>query len=544
MAIEEHDLQELAELRVLVIEDSFESRNLIKSELAKFGLKKLRSEENGSKLLRENKPLEVDIVLVGVGLGFCHSGIELIKAFELASLLPVWCKVIFITNSNVMASSSHPSRYLKCEVLSKPINPHVLCQLIEEGQKSILRYQSVLQSFYNNQLDGLKVALESLPQGELTTTQFDELTVIHAHILLRLGQGNDAWQLTHNIKDELCRATNKLAIANALGDERKLKLTMGMLKVNPLMHKRGLVYKMYQAIKDADYKTALDCFKHQPKHQYSLADIELDALLKTEATGLVTANKFLTFKLGTSLENGFFRHSVKMIMLKCNLYVLFADLDSDSFPSSAQRDVIQLLDNTQWDRGSVDFSQIVPFVRCAMRLLNDPKADQFKEYQRLQGKLVNHDFFALLLMSYIAFTQQEHAQARKYLLRADEIMLPLEISPEVLIGQMWFKRMFNTLVPEEERAREYNSIGIHHTKQNKPFPALQMFFQSHLCAPEHASIAINLLDAFTKLGLLRYWHIEASQLVTDIEGMNLRDNEQRKYNQVLVKLAKLAPSLQ
>jgi hypothetical protein len=49
----------------------------------------LRSVESGSQLLRDNKRLEDDIVLVGFGLGYCHSGIELIKAFELAGLLPV-----------------------------------------------------------------------------------------------------------------------------------------------------------------------------------------------------------------------------------------------------------------------------------------------------------------------------------------------------------------------------------------------------------------------------------------------------------------------
>jgi hypothetical protein len=314
---------------------------------------------------------------------------------------------------------------------------------------------------------------------------------------------------------------------------------MGMLKVNPLMHKRGLMYQMHQEIKESDYKSALDSMKHLPKHQFSLAEIELYALLQTKATGLIAANKFLKFKLGTSLENLFFRNSVKMIMLKCNLYMLFTDLSLGSLPSSVEGEVIHLLRTTPWDRGSFDFSHIVPFVRCALALLKDPLDGQHQQYKRLQSALLDYDFVALLLMSFIAYNLKEDEQARAYLLQADEIMLSLEISPEVLIGQIWFKRMFNTLYPQSNRAREYNSIGIHHTQQNKPFPALQMFYQSHLCAPHQASIAINLLDAFTNLGLLRYWHIEASHLAATIADMTLRDNEQRKYTQVLTKLTTL-----
>jgi DNA-binding NarL/FixJ family response regulator len=246
---------------------------LIKSHLSKAGMKYIKTLESGSSLLTENKVLDVDILLIG----YCHSGIELLNALDAAALLPVWCKVIFITNSELTASSNHPFRYLKYEVLLKPVKPETLWQIIQQGYSSIGFFKDALNEFMENKFETLLIRLKRMPIGQFSSTQLDELAVINAHLLLRLGQGNKAWQITHAIKDEVFRATNRLSIANALGDERKLKLTMGMLKGIPTMYKRGLVYQIYQFINDADYQVAQEYFNDQPRT--NLALLKLNSML-------------------------------------------------------------------------------------------------------------------------------------------------------------------------------------------------------------------------------------------------------------------------
>ena len=81
------------------------------------------------------------------------------------------------------------------------------------------------------------------------------------------------------------------------------------------------------------------------------------------------------------------------------------------------------------------------------------------------------------------------------------------------------------LFAEPERAKEYNRIGIFNAKANNPYQALKMFYKSHHCSPRHASIAINLLDAKTKLGLTQYGEIDSQKLIDNIETLELRDNE-------------------
>lgn len=530
----------LEALKVLIVEDAFETRGLVKSHLKQFGIKQISMLENGSSLLNQNAPLDIDVLLIGFDLGNCHSGIELVHELSLAGLLPVWCKVIFITNSDVVASSSHPFRYLKCEVLRKPINPRILLNLIVEGVTSIQHFKSILLDLQENKFDGLQIRLEALPRGELTNNQKDELNAITMHLLLRLGEGNKAWKLANGIQDELFRATNRLSIANALGDDRKLKMTLGMLQTNPLMQKRGLIYQVYQQVKESNFKSALELMKTQPTHQYSLAETELYALLLVEANGLNAAIEFLNFKLRTSLENLFFRHSITLIIVKCYLYLFLSDLQLVEEMPDEFLSVHELLTGTDWQRGSVDFSLQIPIIRQLLDLVRTPENENHPLiFRRLGEKLGASESFNQLIMATSAYLLDEKDDARDRLLQADKAMLSLEVTPETLVNQLWFKRVFELTFPEPERAREYNRIGIHHAKADNPYQALKMFFMSHCCSPTHASIAINLLDAKTKLGLTQYWEIDSEELTNSIDSLTLRDNEQRKYAEVKLKLKSL-----
>ncbi len=530
----------LEALKVLIVEDAFETRGLVKSHLKQFGIKQINMLENGSSLLNQNAPLDIDVLLIGFDLGNCHSGIELVHELSLAGLLPVWCKVIFITNSDVVASSSHPFRYLKCEVLRKPINPRILLNLIVEGVTSIQHFKSILLDLQENKFDGLQIRLEALPRGELTNNQKDELNAITMHLLLRLGEGNKAWKLANGIQDELFRATNRLSIANALGDDRKLKMTLGMLQTNPLMQKRGLIYQVYQQVKEANFKSALELMKTQPTHLYSLAETELYALLLVEANGLNAAIEFLNFKLRTSLENLFFRHSITLITVKCYLYLFLSDLQLVEEMPDEFLSVNELLTGTDWQRGSVDFSLQIPIIRQLLDLVRTPENENHPLiFRRLGEKLGASESFNQLIMATSAYLLDEKDDARDRLLQADKAMLSLEVTPETLVNQLWFKRVFELTFPEPERAREYNRIGIHHAKADNPYQALKMFFMSHCCSPTHASIAINLLDAKTKLGLTQYWEIDSEELTSSIDSLTLRDNEQRKYAEVKLKLKSL-----
>ena len=73
------DIMQLSVPEAMVIEDSFESRGLLKSQLKHFGIGSIVAYENGAQLLKEQQPLDVDVLLIGFGLGYCHSGIELVQ---------------------------------------------------------------------------------------------------------------------------------------------------------------------------------------------------------------------------------------------------------------------------------------------------------------------------------------------------------------------------------------------------------------------------------------------------------------------------------
>ena len=525
----------LSDLKIIIIEDSFESRGLIKSHLKSFGIQNIHTYENGSELLQQEAPIEADVVLLGFGLGYCHSGIELIQELDASGKLPVWSKVIFITNADVVASSSHPFRYLKCEVLRKPINPRLLLKLIMEGHSSIQLFKDVIANLTDNQLSGLLIKLEGIPRGELSATQQDELAAITMHLMLRLGKGNQAWTMSNSIQDEVFRTTNKLSIANALGDNRKLKITMGMLSGNDLMQKRSMIYEVYQTMSQHQFSDALATMKIVPLHKLSLAEIELYSLLLLEVNGLNKAVEFLEFKKRTTLENQFFRNSINLMLVKAYLYELLGDAQLVKESDDVVADMQLMLTETDWRRGAVDFSSLLPFIQCTFAFLKGE--DPHSALSFLKNRVAAHDFFAQLLIASSAYQSDDMALSRDSLLRADQAMLSLEVSPETLLKRLWFDRVFNSIFSEPERAREYNRIGIHHAKEDNPYPALKMFYQSHLCARKNASIGINLLDALTKLGLSQYWDIDAHSLVSTINALPLRDNEQRKFQEVQNKMS-------
>lgn len=532
---------DLASLNVMIIEDTFETRGLIKTHLKQFGVQNITMLENGSSLLQQKDPLDVDVLLIGFDLGNCHSGIELVQELTQSGKLPVWCKVIFITNADIVASSSHPFRYIKCEVLRKPINPRTLLKIIIEGYHSIGYFKSMLLDLQNHSFDGLLIRLEALPRGELTNNQKDELAAITMHLQLRLGEGNKAWKLSNSIQDEVFRTTNRLSIANALGDERKLKVTLGMLQANSLMHKRRMMYQIYQAINQDQVEKALTLLQTQPSHKYSLAETELCALLILESKGLNAAVKFLTFKHGTTLENVFFRHSIKLMIAKCYLHLFLADPKlAEEMPDEIEA-FNEVLKQTDWERGSVDFSSKIPVMRMALELILNPgNENQLPIFRRQAEQVSAHDVFSQLLLSTCAQLLKQDDDARDLLISADQVVLSLEVTPESLVNQIWFKHVFEMLFTEPERAREYNRIGIFNAKADNPYQALKMFYKSHHCSPNHASIAINLLDAKTKLGLTQYGEIDSQQLIDNIETLELRDNEKRKFAEVKSKLSVMA----
>lgn len=530
--------EQLSGLKVLIIEDSFDTRGLIKSHLMRFGIKDIISAENGSALLKADQPLDVDIVLTGYGLGNCHSGIELVQALDRARLLPVWCKVVFITNAEVITSTSHPFRYLKCEVLRKPVNPEALGQLLEQGARSIRRFKLVLRKLHTNQLTGLDIMLESVPRGELSPTESDELAAITMHLNLRTGKGNEAWRLASSISDEVFRATNKLSIAYALGDERKLKMTINMMQSNASMQKRCLIHLIEQDVAADRHAEAMQTLVKIPRHTHSLAETELYSLLMCESQGLEAALEMLTFKRGTSLENQFFRNAISMMMVKCILYVLVADPKLVAEMPELVEKAEQILIQTDWQKGQVDHSPEVPLKSVLLKLLSAPDNTEHQTAFRQRATEVSQqDPIGLLLVSVGAGLYEDKEALRLGLQQADEAMLDTEISPETLVNQMWFKNVFNSLFSEPERAREYNRIGIAHARADKPYPALKMFYLSYLCEPNHASIAINLLDTFRKLGMQQYWSIQAQALIKHIGTLTLRENEQRKFVEVQKKLA-------
>ena len=530
--------QQLSGIKAMIIEDSFESRGLLKSQLKQFGIGSIEAYENGAQLLREQRTLDVDVLIIGFGLGYCHSGIELVQTLTSLKMLPVWCKVIFITNSDSLTSNSYPFRYLKCEVLRKPINPRTLKRLILEGCESIRQYKSIIEDLAKNQLQGLLIKLEGKPRGTLTPTQNDELSAITMHLLLRLGQGNKAWKLTNSISDEVFRATNRLTIANVLGDERKLKMTIGMLQGADSMRKRGIVYQISLLLRDGKFSEAQALIKSQGSHTFSLAEIELYALLTVEAFGLNKAVEFLTFKRGTSLENLFFRNSIRLIKIKCYLYTLLREPEITEEHEGMFFTIDSLLDKTDWNKGSVDFSPTVDYVRLLVRSLRrDNQQDVLDEFNSLLRQVGEAELLHLLLLTASSFLLDAKDTAKECLLKADKAMLGLEVSPESLVNQLWFERVFTALFSEPERAREYNRIGIHHAQNDNPYQALNMFYHSHLCAPKHASIAINLLDALDKLGMNTYWQTGQKHLCEQIAQLKLREVEQRKFDQLLKKLS-------
>ena len=109
--------------RVLIVEDSFDSRTLLKSHLRAFQIQQIDTSENGSELLEGTDPLDYDVIIMGFGLGPCHSGIELLQNLMQTSRLPSWTKVIFITNSTDATAAAYPLRLIACSVLRKPVNP-------------------------------------------------------------------------------------------------------------------------------------------------------------------------------------------------------------------------------------------------------------------------------------------------------------------------------------------------------------------------------------------------------------------------------------
>ena len=300
------------------------------------------------------------------------------------------------------------------------------------------------------------------------------------------------------------------------------------------MRKRGMTNQLYLDLRDENYVQGQALLKSQGTHTFSLAETELFALLTTEAQGLPKAIEFLTFKRGTSLENVFFRNAIRLIKIKCYLYSLLSDPKLIDEQEATVEKLIQLMLKTQWNKGSVDFSESISYLSFLLNCLCERASPENEaDFRSISAKVSDDELFPLLYISASAYLIDELETAQAFLLKADCAMLNLEVSPESLVNQMWFKRVFNTLFAEPDRAREYNRIGIYHAKNDNPYPALNMFYHSHLCAPGHASIAINLLDTLKKLGLEHYWDVSQTKLVSKIRKLPLRDNEKRKFSEIL-----------
>lgn len=521
-----------------MVEDSFESRGLIKHYLKQFGIKHIQSEENGTGLLRSGRPIDADVMLVGYGLGYCHNGIELVNALQATEQLSPSCKVIFITNADSHANAYHPCRLLKCDVLRKPINPQILKRKLVEAGDSVRRLGGILESLNNNQLQGLQIRLEQIPSGKLSPDQNDELTATSMQLLLRLGRGNEAWQMANGIQSEEFRAINKLSIANALGDDRKLTLTLNMSQSNPLMTRRCLMYQIHKALGQNQFQEALTLIRTVPAKTYSLAEIELYALLRLETEGLESALDYLRFKYRTSLENTFLHQNLYRIMVKCYLVVCIRDPQVVKELPDMVAGLTDLLDSEVWGQGKVDFQPFANVARLTLQSLQQPMLPSVeRDFDAECNRLASHDIESALLLAVVADHLDELDKTRSLLLNADRAMLPLEVTATDIVNRWWFSTALSSIFAEPERAREYNRIGLQHARENNPYPALRMFYRSHVCDTKHASIAINLLDTLNKLGISEYWDVSCASLTDGIKTLSLRQNEADKFKQILASIS-------
>lgn len=526
-----------ANSRVLIIEDSKDTRGIIKSQLVPFKFATVDTLENGTPLLLDKQPLDYDIIVLGQELGNCHSGVELLQAFDQYQMLPIWTKIIFITNDMAGVAATHPFRYLHCDLMPKPFKPNQLLHLVNQGILSVKCFRRVLEQLDKGKLSSLEIALEQIPTGQLSSLQQDELVLIKTRVLLKQAQGERAWELSNQISNETSRVLNKIAIADALGDGRKLQLITKMHTKNDAMAKRCLFSQMQQWLSNSEFAEALKGINQFTTASLSLDEVELKALLLCEVQGYRQAIDFLQRKRNISLENQYFRNRVSLAMVKVYLYQMLRH-KSQPLPR-LYGELSALISGEPWDKGEFDFSGLMPFIVAATdTLMPNVSISQTLISQCLE-QLDNQHFLqiTLLLLAMGHYEQKEKGEFERLLLLADKLISDGQVSAAHTVNGMLFDAVIAYLFDQNNKTRYYNKLGMYHRAEDEPYQALRLFYQSHLCQPSHPAVAINLLDTLITLGLTTYWQISAQGLIDRIHNLPLKPKEAEKFASLVASIS-------
>lgn len=507
------------------------------NQLRKFGVKRITSLQQGSKLLSSDTLLEHDLLIIGYELGNSHNGVEFMRALD--PLLPIWCKFVFVTNFVSVVSESYPFRFIHTEVMEKPIHPMTLKKLIAQGILSINALKEALLALEKSEFPKVLKLLDGISTERLLPNQKDEITTLKMVTLLRLGRGEECWSLGNDIKEDILRFSNKLNVARTMGDERKLAITEKFSQTNPILKRRLLFNSIQRAINKDDPESALKLVEQIPEHTLTPSEIDLKVILMVQVKGLDLSIEYLTTKLGTTLENVYFRNAVTFSMVKCYLWVMITDL-------TFMRDVPEmfeafsfLLKNNSWERGGFDFTQYIPY----LELIKDAYTGHNQEVVKAElhaaiQSLSTLDCFKVLMLCMAAYLAGRTESTRGLFVMADRLLVKADVSPEQVSNEMFYKALFKSVFTQSERAREYNRIGIEHAKSALPYRAMRKFYLSHINAQDNAAFAINLLDFMLKQQLKGYWDVAVPDLVASISGMKLRENEEKKMSVLLKRIKK------
>lgn len=532
-------MKNLLKINILLLESDLKVRTHLVALLRKLGCVDVSIAKSSNDLLSQLKQNTFDLLLMDFEHTEFSNGNDFIRYLLSQSLLPHHCKVLFLSDQPEAVLADLAFRYVTTEVINKPIDQNKLLQQLKEHENSTKRLKLLFNQLSNANNEQKEAILTHAHFIGLTSAQHNEIQLIRASQLLKIGQISPALHTIKTINLSAQQASAQLAINHLIGDEKKLKLTLLKMQSLNLLARKQALYKVKVFLQHNDYYQSLVTFNQLPEVSFSAYEAQLKSIFIFEIESLPTSIEYLERKLKTTLEN---HHYLTIILLSMMQTVILDyclsnhnnSLTAELCSQQIKKILKQLLNLSTADQ----YQDLLPFIKFVLDSIyldqdaqKSDKTSLNKQLKPLKLRANDHlkQFFclaaAVLLGDKVSATELFDQKVRLHGM--------MDISAQSMSFNYLMQKLFDKINQDEEyRASYYNQSAIDKQLLNHSFLALELFSKAHFLAPTNPVYLLNLLNTMQALKLTKFWRFEQQDLLTIAYKLKMTQPQQQRLLQL------------
>lgn len=507
------------QLKILIVDQNITARSKLKTMLGTKGQSQVDLMRDGRDLVGRELTFKYDLIFVREDLDYSLGGADLVRYLTRTNLVPRWSKFVLLTDNQDNICATPIFRHLRTEIWETPINYQMVDNVVSSTIQSLDVFQDMLKNLNHIPASLIIKKISDVDVKEFDATHRDELLELKIKLFLQGRRPDLAWEVSEKINYPADKYREQLFITFSTGQEERYKETLECTLLDGVMERGCTYYQTYKCLMDGEVEHALRHFNELEESTLHPNEMETQALLLLKAEGLTKAIQYLKKKLEIKSDGYDLRNTLTLTQLKCYAIALLTGDTGGISGTSIHADMVSLIANNTWAKGSFQYNIYKPFILMATALLQGKPVDaSFDKLYQYRHQLDVTQLNILLFVSQKLKREDEAWEVQKIL---DRAVARMEMCPELISHEIIYKDATTATLDAAQLAERFKMLAEHHSKAGRLYRALKKYYQCHKSFGLDNASRLKMAKIMKALQLQQYWTIG----LEDLEDASVEDEE-------------------